>query len=84
MFIQKAVWRYSGTLKMIPQMVSEVIYSLNKSVSMEPCGSQILACGSYDKLQQLRRSAVFLLYPAIVRFAVDTDIARRIWWRTDK
>ena len=42
---------------------------------MEPCGSRILACGSYNKLQQLRGSSVFPVYLAVRRFAVDNKIA---------
>ena len=60
---------------MVPQMVSEVIRPLSTSVAMEPCRSRILACRSYDKLQQLRSSSVFKVYPAIGRFAVGNETA---------
>ena len=67
--------RIFGDPQMVPQMASWVIYPQSTSASMEPCGSQILANCSYDKLQQLRSSSHFQVYPAIWRLAVDNETA---------
>lgn len=48
------------------------IYSRSTSVSVEPCGSRNLACGSYGKLLHSRSSSAF---PAIRRFVVDNETA---------
>ena len=42
---------------------------------MEPRESRILASGSYYKLQQLRSSSAFQVYPAIGRLAGDNETA---------
>ena len=62
--------------QMVLQTVSGVIYPRSTSVSMEPCGSRILACGSCDDLQQLRSSSVFPVYLAVRRFAIDNETAQ--------
>ena len=67
--------RIFGDPQIVPKIVSGVIYPWSTSVLMEPCESRILASGSYCKLQQLRSSSAFQVYPAIGQFAVDNETA---------
>ena len=62
--------------QMVPQMVAEVVYPWSTSVSVEPCGSQNLACSSYDKLRYVRSSSAF---PAIGRVVVDSETATNMY-----
>ena len=58
--------------RIVPNVVSEVIYPRSTGVSVKPCGSQNLACSFYGKLRYVRSSSAF---PTIGQFVVDRETA---------